>query len=150
MKTTLCAIFLAIVSTLGCAGSGTEQPAPSPFEAKITAQTIMLVALSVEGVTDSQTNDLIMAFTLIKQSLLTTLTDDPANLEISTVELVKGIDPVYQDLVDGMVQILLMRIRPYIDAQNPDLQLAMEYVKAVMDGATTALNKHKTRLTLEH
>jgi hypothetical protein len=149
MRKILCALFLAIVSTLGCTTpDGSQQPPPSPLEAKLAAQTIMLVALSAEKVDAQQTDDLITVFVLTKQSLMTALSEDPSGIQGASAVIVKGVDPLYQDLVDGVVQILLIRIRPYVDQQNPDLQLAMEYVEAVMDGATTALNKHKTRLEL--
>ncbi len=147
MRKIIAAMLFISIAFLGCrAGDGTGQAPPSPMEAKIAAQTIMSVALTQENLDRAQLEALQRVFIGIKAVMVNTLSENPTELVPVTQTFLVNVDPVYQDLAEGIVQILLMRIRPYLDTTNPDLALATSYVEAVLDGAIIGINRALTRL----
>jgi hypothetical protein len=139
-------LFISI-AFLGCrTGDGTGPPPVSPFEAKIAAQNIMSFALIQENMDRAQLEALQSVFTGARFVMLNTLSADPTELEPVTRSFLVNVDPVYQDLAEGIIQILLLRIKPYIDTTNPDLALARSYIEAVLDGAIAGINRALTRL----
>lgn len=62
------------------------------------------------------------------------IAEDPNTVEPITLGIADKLDPVYAASLKGMLQLLIIRIRPMIQGGG-DLKLAGEYVDAVFDGA---------------
>ena len=127
-----------ILLLFGCAGvDGVKQPAPMPIEAKILAQTLTAIGIHSQKMPPDQIRKLMMAFADGRATVQLALSDDPTSVEPITLSYVKGLDPVYQEVTKGMLQVFIIRLRPYT-RQGGDATLAASYIDAVFDGAILA------------
>lgn len=125
----------------GCAtgpNDGTKPPPPSPLEAKILAQTIMAVAIHSQKMDPVQIEKMMSIFKDARSTVQLAMAKDPTNVEPITLDYVSKLDPVYQQATKGMLQIFIIRLRPYT-TQGPEGQaIAVTYIDAVFDGAVLA------------
>ena len=137
-------ILLLLLTGCTTPGSGT-QPPPSPLEVKILSMTAMSIAINVEKMNEDDLQAIQAALIMTKDGVLLALDTDPGNVAGSIGSAIKGLDPLYQDLISDVMQLALLRIRPYIDTENQDIQLAKDYFQASIDGALAAINRARTR-----
>ena len=130
----------------GCASGTTDQKPPTPFEVKVLAMASMAVVINVENLTEDDLQAVQAGLLMSKNTTLRVLAEDPTAVPSSITPMLEGMDPLYQDLVGDVIQIALVRIRPYLDMDNPDLKLAKVYFEATMDGALAAINRARVRL----
>jgi hypothetical protein len=130
----ICFLFLMF----GCATvDGVKQPPPSPFEAKILAQTIMGVGIHSQKLPPNKIEKLMQVMKDGRGIVQLAMVEDPTRVEPITLSYVKGLDPVYQEVTKGMLQVFIIRLRPYTQAGG-DPTLAATYIDAVFDGAILA------------
>lgn len=130
----ICFIFLLF----GCSGAnGVRQPPPSPMEAKILAMTIMSVGIHTQKLPPEKIEKLMQVMKDGRGIVQLAMVEDPTRVEPITLEYVKGLDPVYQEVTKGMLQVFVLRLRPYTQAGG-DTTLAIAYIDAVFDGAILA------------
>lgn len=130
----ICFIFLLF----GCSGAnGVRQPPPSPMEAKILAQTIMSVGIHSQKLPPEKVEKMMGIFKDARSTVQLAMVEDPTTVEPITLGIVRGLDPVYQEVTKGMLQVFVLRLRPYIQAGG-DTTLATAYIDAVFDGAILA------------
>jgi hypothetical protein len=146
MRKIVAAFFIIAAAVFGCTTPDGNSPPPTPLEAKILAQTITSVALAQEDLSQDKLKQLQGVFVGIKGVMVNTISENPGDLEPVMSTFLKDVDPVYQDVTEGVVQILLIRVRPFLDVDNPDLLLARAYIEAILDGAIAAVNRALTRL----
>ena len=132
----------------GCGGGTTNQAQapPTPLEVKVLSMASMAVVINVKELTEDDLQALQAGLLMAKTATLRLLADDPLSIPSSITPMLEGLDPLYQDLVGDVMQIALVRIRPYIDNEDPNLKLAQEYFEASMDGALAAINRARVRL----
>jgi hypothetical protein len=119
----------------GCAGW--NQAPPTPFEVKILASTAMAVGIHSQKMTDPQLEKLVVVLRDARGVIQLAIAEDPNTVEPITLGIADKLDPVYAASVKGMLQLLIVRIRPMIQ-EGGDLKLAGEYVDAVFGGAIQA------------
>lgn len=127
-----------ILLMFGCAGgTGVKQPPPSPFEAQVLAQTIMAVGIHSQKLPPDKIQKLMEIFKDARSTVQLAMAEDPTTVEPITLAFVKGLDPVYQQVTKGMLQVFMIRLRPYTQ-NGGDSTLAASYIDAVFDGAILA------------
>ena len=138
-----CGMFLLIGFLLsgvgGCKGiPGQGGGPPSPLE--VQSLTAISVGLAVSDMDAEKLAKMHSILTAAQSSMNLALNNDPTTVEAVNLEFVEGLDPVYQDIVGNLLNILVLRIKPYIDTENPDLELARGYVDAVFTGALQSIS----------
>ena len=140
--------LVLFVFMAGCGGGSTNQAKapPTPLEVKVLAMASMAIVINVKELTEDDLQAMQAGLLMAKTATLRVLAEDPSSVPSSITPMLEGLDPLYQDLVGDVMQIALVRIRPYIDNENPNLKLAQEYFEASMDGALAAINRARVRL----
>jgi len=146
MRKILFGLILVTLTIFGCQTGGVDQAPPSPVEAKILAQTIMSVAIKSEDLNERQLVKLNTIFMGVRGVMMGTLSESPTELQSVTQTYLNQLDPAYQDLAEGVVLILLLRLQPYIDRGDSDLILAGSYIEAVLNGAIAAIDRALIKL----
>ncbi len=126
-----------MVLMVGCSGGWGTQGPPTPFEVKILAQTAMAVGIHSQKMEDAQIQKLLVVLGDARGIVQLAIAEDPSMVEPITLGIADKLDPVYAASVKGMLQLLIIRIRPMIQ-EGGDLKLAAEYVDAVFDGSILA------------
>ena len=138
-------LLIVLLLFVGCAGQdGKGRPAPepiSPVEAKILSQTVMGIAIESQKLDVEKILKLESIFTDVRSTLLLALAEDPTTVEPVTMNYVKGLDPVYQESIKGLLQIFLIRLRPYTQQGPAGATVAETYIEFVIDGALLACNQ---------
>jgi len=130
-------IFMLLLS--GCqVMPGQPTAPPTPLEVKILSQTSMSLTILTAKLEPSDVQKLMTIFGEVRGVLQVVLVEDPTNVEPVTLGFLAKVDPVYREMVKGVVTIILIRVRPYIDQGDDGLKLATEYINAALDGAMLA------------
>lgn len=136
MATILVSLILFLA---GCqTQNGVKQPPPSPIEAKILAQTIMSVAIHKQKMDPRQIDNLLSIFQDARSTVQLAMADDPSSVEPITLDYIGNLDPVYQEATKGMLQIFIIRLRPYFQQGQEGQVIAAVYIDHVFDGAILA------------
>ncbi len=132
-------VFLVCLMVLmvGCSGGWGTQGPPTPFEVKTLTETAMAVGIHSQKMDDAQIQKLLVVLGDARGIMQLAIAEDPNTVEPLTLGVIDNLDPVYAASVKGMLQLLIIRIRPMIQ-EGGDLKLAAEYVDAVFDGAILA------------
>jgi len=129
--------FVSLMS--GCVGMpGQPMAPPTPLEVKILSQTSMSLAILTGKLEPIQVQKLLPILGDVRGVLQLAIVEDPTNLEPISLGFLTKVDPVYRELVKGMVTIIIVRVRPYINQGDDGLKKASEYIDAVFDGAILA------------
>ena len=124
-----------LVFLLGCAG-GSLAP-PSTFEVKILAQTAVAMGIHSQDMTLTQIEALRVILGDARGIVQLAIVEDPSTVEPITLGIADLLDPVYAAATKGMLQLMIIRIRPYLQ-EGGDLKLAAKYIDAVFDGSILA------------
>ena len=125
---------------VSCSGGWGTQGPPTPFEVKTLTQTAMAVGIHSQKMENAQIKKLLVVLSDARGIMQLAIAEDPSTVEPITLGIVDKLDPVYAASVKGMLQLLIIRIRPMIQ-EGGDLKLAAEYVDAVFDGAILACSQ---------
>jgi hypothetical protein len=130
--------FLLLLAGCGGGNGGNQsQPPPSPMEAKVLAQTIMAIGIHSQKLDPEKITKLEGIFHDARSTLQLAMAEDPTTVEPITLAFVGKLDPIYQEATKGMLQIFMLRLRPYL-AKGGNTELASTYIDAVFDGAILA------------
>lgn len=131
-------------------GQPVSQPPPSPLEAKLLAKSIFGLSLYAADLDQAKLIKLQAALEAGKGTMALALAKDPTSFESSSQGFLDGLDPVFQDMVHDLMQVFVLRMRPYINQDHQDTILIEEYVRSVLDGAlaSTTLMISRGRETL--
>jgi len=124
-----------LVFLVGCIG-GSLAP-PSSFEVKILSQTAMAIGIHSQDMTLTQIEALLVILEDVRGVIQLAIAEDPSTVEPITLGIAGKLDPVYAAAMKGMLQLMILRIRPYLQ-EGGDLNLAAEYIDAVFDGSILA------------
>ncbi len=113
---------------------------PTPFEVKTLTETAMAVGIHSQKMDNAQIEKLLVVLGDARGIMQLAIAEDPSTVEPLTLGVIDKLDPVYAASVKGMLQLLIIRIRPMIQ-EGGDLKLASEYVDAVFDGAILACSQ---------
>lgn len=133
-------LFSLLVLLVGCSGGWGTQGPPSPFEVKTLAQTAMAVGIHSQKMEEAQIQKLLVVLGDARGIVQLAIAEDPNTVEPITLGIADKLDPVYAASLKGMLQLLIIRIRPMIQ-EGGDLKLAAEYVDAVFDGSILACSQ---------
>lgn len=112
----------------------------SPTEAGILSHTTMYLGLKQSKTPLDQAELIKNAVNDTKVILLAVLQQDPENIFTITVTSIDKLSAEYRPLVDGLLQLLLSKLRPLIDQGKTDK--AAEYINQVLTGASKAVDKY--------
>ena len=142
-------LLIFTLSVIACKGNpGQGGGPPSPLEAGIYANTGMSGALYMAKLDLDKLEKLEVALTTSRNIIMLALAEHPETLESDVTELIEGLDPLFVDMVSNMLQLIVLRVKPYIDTEHPDLALAKEYVEQIFLGAERAVRIAKSRQAL--
>ena len=135
-----CVMFaaLCIMFTLGGCATGHStgtQPPPSPLEAQLIAESIFGLSLYAAKLDVDTLVNLHAVLTNGKAVMRLGLAQNPQGFEATSSAFLKGVDPVFQQMIRNLMQIFILRLRPYIDQEGDEAILVNAYVQAVLNGA---------------
>lgn len=137
-------IIVVFFLSFGCTGPDGMKRSPEPIsppEAKILAQTVMAIAIESQKLDVEKITRLGTIFTDVRSTLMLALAEDPTTVEPVTMNYVKGLEPVYQESIKGLLQIFIIRLRPYTQQGPAGATIAATYIEFVIDGALLACNQ---------
>ncbi len=145
-KMSAVALFMTTAMLGGCATGPGAQP-PSPFEVQLLARAAMSTLIAAENVPMDKLVVIRDVLTTTNTGLMIALKEDPSNLLGVQNDLLgkhrEALGPYY-DIMDAVLTIAIIRMRPAIDQGQTDL--AAQYLDAVFTGSTQAIDSAMARL----
>ena len=133
----LSVFFISLL--FGCQGMpGQPTAPPTPLEVKILSQTSVSLAILAAKLEPDQVQKFMGILGDVQGVVLLAIKEDPTKLEGVTLSFLSKVDPIYREMVSGMVTIIIVRVRPYIDQGDEGLKKANEYIEATFNGAVLA------------
>ena len=142
----ICLLMVMVFSTLGisgCAGNSERAErikalAPPPEVVGLIANQAMRIVLEKKDLSPEKMKAIQIIMVDAKGVLVSTLKEDPSNLESVRLEYLGSKDPDVAELANTVTQLAVFWAQSMIDRGKTDK--AGTYIESVLDGAVMALN----------
>lgn len=143
IKSYLMSILLLVVILSGCAGNSERAErikalVPPPEVVGLIANQAMRIVLEKKDLSPEKMKAIQIIMVDAKGVLVSTLKEDPSNLESVRLEYLGSKDPEVAELANTVTQLAVFWAQSMIDRGKTDR--AGDYVESVLDGAVMALN----------